>query len=117
MLTRIFFRFFVIAIALAAWQQHPAPALEDHDGAVLCCDSPAQAVDTAALGKRTAPSVAAAPLVKRLPLLLVGESQLSAATSKPVWTVPRYADLVSSSERTRVYRHVPRMECGEPPRA
>lgn len=116
-LTRIFLRTVAVAIVLAVWEHRPAPVFEAHDGAALSCDSPVEAVDAAALAKRTLPSVAAASLLKRLPLFFAGALQRRAATSKPVWKAPRNAVLVSSSERARVYRHVPRMECGEPPRA
>ena len=115
--TRILLRALVLVVGIAVWHARPARAAAHREPATLSCDSQSEAADPARPAEQKL-VVTPPPLSKRLSPSPVAEPRRADATPGEAWLVrTRVSTWVSCREQSRVYRHVPRLECGEPPGA
>ena len=110
-------RALVLLVGLAVWHARPARAAVEREPGTLSCDTQSEAADPARPAEQKL-IVTPPPVSKRLSPSPLPEPRRAEAMPVEGWLGrTRVGTWVSYLEQSRVYRHVPRLECGEPPGA
>ena len=118
LLGRLWPRLLALAIALVVGMQvGPRPAHESASTPVVCSIDQTALEDAPKVGERLEPRVAPAPLVDRLPTV-PPSARLHPVTTEVACLRPLIMDLDRrlDGDPLPIVKHVPRMECGDPPR-